>query len=208
MCPRPVAILPVIGMLAVVGCQAAVSSSAPRESTSQVPSSGIHEYRRPGSPPHAEGSVALGENDGVVPNGVTVFAAIPAIANLDPALLGPLRRAATAAAGDHVVFYVDSGWRSRRYQEQLLRQAIAKYGSRASAARWVATPDTSAHVSGDAIDIGRDQARLWLSSHGARYGLCQIYRNEPWHYEIRRHAVRGGCPKMYADPTDDPRMQH
>ena len=43
----------------------------------------------------------------------------------------------------------------------------------------------------------------WLSGHGARYGLCQIYGNEPWHYELRS----GGCPPMYADPTDDPRMR-
>ena len=81
--------------------------------------------------------------------------------------------------------YVNSGWRSPEYQEQLLREAVSKYGSEAEAARWVATPDTSAHVSGDAVDIGPSDAAAWLSEHGAAYGLCQIYRNEPWHYELR-----------------------
>jgi hypothetical protein len=150
---------------------------------------------------------ALGEADGAVPDGTTVFDdAVPGVANLDPALLGALRRAATAA-GDGVKFYVDSGWRSPKYQEQLLREAISKYGSEKEAARWVATPNTSPHVSGDAVDIGHAAATAWLSRHGAEYGLCQIYGNEPWHYELRAKAIDHGCPPMYADPTHDPRMQ-
>ena len=108
---------------------------------------------------------------------------------------------------DGVRFRVDSGWRSPTYQAELLVQAILKYGSEEEAARWVATPSTSAHVSGDAVDIGRSDATAWLSEHGARYGLCQIYRNEPWHYELRPDAVAHGCPPMYADPTRDPRTQ-
>jgi LAS superfamily LD-carboxypeptidase LdcB len=130
----------------------------------------------------------------------------PAVANLDPDLLGALRRAATDAAADGVVFLVNGGWRSPQYQEQLRRDAVEKYGSEAEAARWVATVDTSAHVSGDAVDIGPSAARAWLSEHGAGYGLCQIYRNEPWHYELRPEAVEHGCPPMYADPSHDPRM--
>ncbi len=104
-------------------------------------------------------------------------------------------------------FHVDSGWRSREYQERLLREAISKYGSEEEAARWVATPKTSAHVSGDAVDIGPSGAAAWLSEHGAAYGLCQIYGNEPWHYELRPEAIDRGCPATYADPTHDPRMQ-
>jgi D-alanyl-D-alanine carboxypeptidase len=151
---------------------------------------------------------ALGEADGAVPDGVTVFDdELPAVANLDPALLGALRQAATDAADDGVEFYVDSGWRSAAYQERLLQEAVSKYGSEREAARWVASPDTSAHVSGDAVDIGHSDAAAWLSEHGAAYGLCQIYGNEPWHYELRPEAVDHGCPPMYADPTHDPRMQ-
>jgi zinc D-Ala-D-Ala carboxypeptidase len=131
----------------------------------------------------------------------------PAVAKLDPALLAALRRAAADAASDGVVLYVNSGWRSAADQEKLLDDAVAEYGSREEAARWVATPTTSAHVSGDAVDIGHAEATAWLSEDGAAYGLCQIYANEPWHYELRPDAVASGCPAPYADPTQDPRMQ-
>ena len=110
-------------------------------------------------------------------------------------------------ADDGVEFFVESGWRSPEYQDQLLREAVAEYGSEEEAARWVATADTSPHVSGDAIDIGHSDATAWLSEHGAEYGLCQIYGNEPWHYELRPEAVDHSCPPMYADPTHDPRTQ-
>jgi zinc D-Ala-D-Ala carboxypeptidase len=146
--------------------------------------------------------------DGAVPDGVTVFDDhFPAVANLDPDLLGALRHAATDAADDRVEIFVNSGWRSPAYQEQLLHEAVSKYGSEKEAARWVGSPDTSAHVSGDAIDIGPSEATAWLSEHGAEYGLCQTYGNEPWHYELRREATGQGCPPIYADPTHDPRMQ-
>ena len=128
-------------------------------------------------------------------------------ANLAPALLGALRQAAADAAGDGVELVVESGRRSPEHQAQLFREAVSKYGSEREAARWVATPDTSAHVSGDAVDIGPSGAAAWLSEHGAGYGLCRIYGNEPWHYELRPEAIDHGCPPMYADPTHDPRMQ-
>ena len=145
--------------------------------------------------------------DGAVPDGATVFDdELPGVANLEPALLGAVRRAANAAANDRVELVVDSGWRSPEYQERLLREAVSKYGSAEEAARWVATPDTSAHVSGDAVDIGPAEAAAWLSERGPAYGLCRIYANEPWHYELRPDAVEHGCPAMYADPTHDPRM--
>jgi D-alanyl-D-alanine carboxypeptidase len=151
---------------------------------------------------------ALGETDGAVPEGVRAFDDdVPAVAKLDPGLLRALRQAATDAARDGVEIVVKSGWRSREYQRQLLRDAVAKYGSEKAAARWVAAPDTSSHVSGDAVDIGPSRATAWLSKHGAEYGLCRIYRNEPWHYEWRREASADGCPSKYADPRHDPRMQ-
>jgi LAS superfamily LD-carboxypeptidase LdcB len=131
----------------------------------------------------------------------------PAVTNLAPDLLRALRRAATDAARAGVDIVVKSGWRSRDYQKHLLRQAVATYGSERAAARWVATPDTSSHVSGDAVDIGPSRAAAWLFKHGAAYGLCKIYRNEPWHYELRLEAIDAGCPAMYADPSHDPRTQ-
>jgi zinc D-Ala-D-Ala carboxypeptidase len=151
--------------------------------------------------------MALGESDGAIPESVRVFDDdIPAVANLDPGLLRALRQAARDAARYGIETVVNSGWRSRECQKQLLRDAVAKYGSE-KAARWVAPLDTSPHVSGDAVDIGPSRATAWLTRHGAKYGLCRIYRNEPWHYELRRGAIDDGCPPMYADPRHDPRMQ-
>jgi hypothetical protein len=150
------------------------------------------------------------EADGVIPDGVAVSVfdeEIPAVGRLDPDLLDALRRAATDAEADGVGLRVNSGWRSPEYQQQLLDDAVVEYGSQEEAAPWVATVETSAHVPGDAVDIGPVAATAWLSEHGAAHGLCQIYRNEPWHYELRPDAVDDGCPPMYADPTEDPRMQ-
>jgi zinc D-Ala-D-Ala carboxypeptidase len=174
----------------------------------RAPRRAMGEAASPIDIPRGEHRGALGEADGIVPDGTTVFDdQIPGVTNLDTALLSALRQAATDAADDGVEFYVNSGWRSPEYQNQLLREAVSKYGSEQEAARWVATVDTSPHVSGDAVDIGHFDATAWLSEHGAEYGLCQIYSNEPWHYELRPQAIDHGCPPMYADPTHDPRIQ-
>jgi zinc D-Ala-D-Ala carboxypeptidase len=190
-----------VAIAAVLGYQSLASLSAPAASPIPVVRGEHHGLR-------SEHGGALGVADGAIPAGTTVFDdGIAGVAKLDPALLDALRQAATDAADNGVDFVVDSGWRSPAYQEQLLRQAVSKYGSEAAAARWVATPDTSPHVSGDAVDIGPSDATAWLSEHGDTYGLCQIYGNEPWHYELRPEAADHGCPPMYADPTHDPRMQ-
>jgi zinc D-Ala-D-Ala carboxypeptidase len=186
-----------------------LGQQTPASSTSTTPP-GLHlpgaEHRR--ALGEADPPGALGEADGAVPDGTTVFDdEIPGVANLDPALLGALRKAASDAAAEGVELYVDSGWRSKEYQERLRQEAVSKYGSEEEAARWVASADASPHVSGDAVDIGPSDAAAWLSEHGAEYGLCQIYGNEPWHYELRPDAVDQGCPAMYADPTHDPRMK-
>jgi zinc D-Ala-D-Ala carboxypeptidase len=192
---RAAGLLALVTAIAIFGYQSLASSS----SSTTSPAGGVRgQHRGP-----------LGVTDGAVPDGTTVFDdGIPGVANLDPALLGALRRAATDAARDGVEFVVDSGWRSPEYQEHLLREAVTEYGSEEEAARWVASPDTSAHVSGDAVDVGHSDARTWLSEHGAGYGLCQIYGNEPWHYELRPEAVDHGCPPVYADAAHDPRLRH
>jgi hypothetical protein len=208
----------VAGLLVVIAAIGATLGSQLLASSSSTATSPIDVVRSElrGALAETDGAIvlrrdhhgALGEADGAVSDRTTVFDdEIPGVANLDPALLGALRQAATDAATDGVEFFVDSGWRSAEYQEQLLHDAVSKYGSEQEAARWVATPNTSAHVSGDAVDIGPFDAAAWLSEHGAEYGLCEIYRNEPWHYELRPEAIEHGCPPMYADPTHDPRMQ-
>lgn len=148
------------------------------------------------------------EADGALPDGVTVFDdEHPGVANLDAELLRAVRHAATDAAADGIELVLNSGWRSPEHQERLRREAVAEHGSEQEAARWVATVETSAHVTGDAVDVGPAEAAAWLSGHGAQHGLCQIYDNEPWHYELRPRAVQHGCPPTYPDPTHDPRMQ-
>jgi zinc D-Ala-D-Ala carboxypeptidase len=211
---RVAALLVVIAAIAAaLGYQSLASSSPPAPSSVDVPRSehrGVLNGHRgaPGVPGAPGERGALGEADSAVPDGTTVFDdQVPGVAKLDPDLLGALRRAATDAADDGVELYVDSGWRSPEYQERLFQEAVSKYGSEQEAARWVAAPNKSAHVSGDAVDIGHSDATAWLSAHGAEYGLCQIYGNEPWHYELRPEAIDHGCSPMYADPTQDPRMQ-
>lgn len=199
------ALRPALGLVvviaAIVGILVYQSASASAPSISGVPRGDHH-----AATTAADGAVT--EDDGALPDGVTVFDdQYPGVANLDPDLLQALREAATDAGDDGIEFYVNSGWRSPEYQDQLFREAVSKYGSEEEAARWVATPNTSAHVSGDAVDIGHSAATAWLSEHGAEYGLCQIYSNEPWHYELRPEAIDHGCPPMYADPAHDPRMQ-
>src|SRR4051812_49421369 len=201
--PRPPRWPLVLGRVAVTAVIAtALGYQAPEFSTTASIPVAPGFSKAPPLPGHKP---ARGEADGALPDGVTVFDdRYPGVTRLDPELLRAVREAATDAADDGVTFVVNSGWRSARRQDQLLREAVAEYGSAAEAARWVATADTSRHVSGDAIDIGRSRATAWLSGHGARYGLCQIYKNEPWHYELRTDAIERGCPPMYADPTRDP----
>jgi zinc D-Ala-D-Ala carboxypeptidase len=198
----------VAGLVVVIAAIAAALGYQLLASSSSTAAAPIDVLRSEHGGLPSEHPGALGEADGVVPDGATVFdEEIPGVANLDPDLLGALRQAATDAADDGVGFFVDSGWRSPEYQSQLLREAVSEYGSEEEAARWVATAETSAHVRGDAVDIGPFDATAWLSEHGAEYGLCQIYSNEPWHYELRPEAIDHGCPPVYADPTHDPRMQ-
>jgi zinc D-Ala-D-Ala carboxypeptidase len=197
---RPAAAVLVVVVAAIVASLVHQPASSSAPSFSDVPR-GLHRAAT------AETDGVVTKADGALPDRATVFDdRYPGVANLDPDLLQALREAATDAAQERVRFFVDSGWRSPDYQDELLREAVSEYGSEEEAARWVATAETSAHVSGHAVDIGHADATAWLSEHGAVYGLCQIYRNEPWHYELRPQAIDRGCPPMYADPTQDPRM--
>ena len=72
------------------------------------------------------------------------------------------------------------------------------------ALKWVSTPETSRHVQGTAVDIGPTDADSWLSLHSSDYGLCQIYANEPWHFE-RVTEPGGACPDLITDAASVPR---
>lgn len=119
----------------------------------------------------------------------------PDVQNLNPALLTAVQQASAAAAADGVTMTITSGWRSPEFQQQLLDDAVATYGSLAAARQYVQTPQQSHHVLGQAVDIGGPAADQWLIANGARFGLCQIYANEPWHFELATDAA-GQCPAL------------
>ena len=121
-----------------------------------------------------------------------------ALDRLDPDLLDAVVAAARDAEDDGVRLRVTSGWRSRAHQERLFEEAVQKYGSAEEAGRWVASPDSSAHVTGDAVDIGPTDGAIWMGEHGTDYGLCQTYANEIWHFELLTEPG-GTCPEMLSD---------
>ncbi|MGK5551511.1 M15 family metallopeptidase [Actinomadura kijaniata] len=122
----------------------------------------------------------------------------PAIRHLDQNLLRAVRKAAEKARGQGVEMFVTSGWRSVEYQRSLQERAVARYGSREQAERFVLPPEKSAHVRGGAVDIGPADADDWLIRNGAEFGLCRTYANERWHFEL---ATRPGgeCPPPKPD---------
>jgi hypothetical protein len=123
---------------------------------------------------------------------------LPAISNLQPDLRAAVEAATTAAGDDGQDIVITSGWRSAAYQQSLLDEATAKYGSYDEARKWVNTPELSAHVYGDAVDIGPLDAQFWLMEHGSDYGLCQTYTNERWHFEPSTEPG-GTCPVQRSD---------
>jgi len=119
----------------------------------------------------------------------------PTVGRLDPALLAAVQQAATAAVAEGVPMTITSGWRSPEFQQQLLDDAIQTYGSYDTARQYVQTPQQSKHVSGQAVDIGGQSTDKWLIANGGRFGLCQIYANELWHFELATDA-HGDCPPL------------
>jgi hypothetical protein len=145
----------------------------------------------------------FGEADGYIPDGETLSPfdmTQAAVANLDPKLRAAVQQAARDAGADGIEFVITSGWRSARYQQGLLDDAVVTYGSLAEAEKWVKTPEESTHVSGDAVDVGFTDADYWLIQYGYEYGLCQTYANEIWHFEL---SVEPGmsCPPPYVDAS-------
>ncbi|MCV7067775.1 M15 family metallopeptidase [Mycolicibacterium farcinogenes] len=143
-------------------------------------------------------SVPMHQGDGSLPDGqalTPVDVQDPAIGRLDPRLLAAIQNAATAAAADGVTMTINSGWRSAEFQQSLLDQAVQTYGSLAAARQYVQTPTASRHVSGEAVDVGGPEADHWLIANGGRFGLCQIYANELWHFELVADPA-GNCPPL------------
>lgn len=152
----------------------------------------------PPQQPFSVGDTAVDSFGGFLPDGVQLTAfdvADPIIGRLDPALLSAVQEATRAAAAEGVEMRVNSGWRSRGFQERLFDDGVRTYGSVEAAQQFVASPQTSAHVTGKAVDIGPPEAAAWMSRNGPRFGLCQVFANELWHYELTADG-QGGCPPM------------
>jgi D-alanyl-D-alanine carboxypeptidase len=142
------------------------------------------------------GETTIGVDDGFIENAESIspFADdLPSIANLEPELRSAMQNAATDAIADGVPFVITSGWRSAAYQQHLLDDAVHEYGSVEAAGEFVLPPEESKHVTGEAVDVGYTDANSWLSQHGDDYGLCQIYANEMWHFELATNPG-GECP--------------
>ena len=141
-----------------------------------------------------------GSGDGFVAVGASLspFERRASFAKLDPALLDAPRRAASDARADGIALRVNGGWRSARYQRALLRCAVETYGSIEVARQYALPPAESKHVSGEAADVGPAGADSWLAQYGSGYGACQVYANEPWHFELATEPG-GACPAMTSD---------
>ncbi len=148
--------------------------------------------------PISIGLAATDSTGGWIPDGQTLTpfdVSNPALAQLDPSLLTAIQDAARAAAAQGVDLRITSGWRSKGFQQRLFDDAVRKYGSVDIARQFVASPDVSKHVVGQAVDVAPVDADKWLIRNGAQFGLCQIYANELWHFELAVDE-QGNCPPL------------
>ncbi|MCV7042587.1 M15 family metallopeptidase [Mycolicibacterium moriokaense] len=140
---------------------------------------------------------------GWLPDGVTLSpfdVGNPVVGWLDPALLNAIQRASKKAEADGVDIRINSGWRSQGFQQRLFDDGVRTYGSVDAARKLVASPETSMHVQGRAVDIAPVEADRWLIANGRQFGLCQIFANEIWHFELAVDE-RGQCPPLKPNAT-------
>ena len=148
--------------------------------------------------PFRIGPAATDTVGGWLPDGQTLTpfdVSHPIIDWLDPELLKAIQDAARKAATEGIDIQITSGWRSRGFQQRLLDDAVGVYGSVEAARQFVASPDVSKHVEGKAVDIAPVEADRWLIANGSKFGLCQIYANELWHFELAVDS-QGRCPPL------------
>ena len=110
-------------------------------------------------------------------------------------MLAAIQKAARGAEADGVDVQITSGWRTKGFQQRLFDDAVRTYGNVDTAQQFVASPDESQHVLGKAVDVGPVEADTWLIRNGSRFGLCQIYANEIWHFELAADE-NGSCPPL------------
>ena len=182
-----ISILLVVAPLLVGGCATAIPVQPVSTTESPLPPA-----------PLDIGPAATDTYGGWIPDGQTLSpydTSNPAVTNLDPALLVAVQKAADAAKARGVDLRINSGWRSRGFQQRLFDDAVRAYGNADVARQFVASPDVSKHVVGQAVDVAPVDADKWLIVNGAQFGLCQIYANEIWHFELALDA-QGNCPPL------------
>ncbi|WP_094293089.1 M15 family metallopeptidase [Mycobacterium neumannii] len=157
-----------------------------------------------GQEPLRIGPAAQDTVGGWLPDGRTVSpfdTEDPIVKWLDPGLREAVQKAARDAEDDGITMRITSGWRSKGFQERLFDDGVVRYGSVQAAREFVASPERSKHVTGEAVDIGPVEADKWLIANGRRFGLCQIYANEIWHFELA--VVDGRCPPLKPNAAAD-----
>ena len=183
---RPLAVA--AAALVAAGCAAPVQIE-PVSTSAPIPAPA------PGPAPAPSATDSYG---GWIPDGQTLSpfdVSNPALAQLDPSLLNAIQDAARAVAAEGVDLRIASGWRSKEFQQRLFDHAVRKYGSADIARQFVASPDVSKHVVGQAVDVAPIDANNWLIRNGAQFGLCQIYANELWHFELAVDQ-QDNCPPL------------
>ncbi|KUI14081.1 peptidase M15 [Mycobacterium sp. GA-1285] len=157
-----------------------------------------------GQEPLSIGPAAQDTVGGWLPDDRTVSpfdADTPIVEWLDPALREAVQKAARSAEAEGIEMRITSGWRSKGFQERLFDDGVVRYGSVQAAREFVASPEKSKHVTGEAVDIGPVEADRWLIANGREFGLCQIYANEIWHFELA--VVDGRCPPLKPNAAAD-----
>jgi zinc D-Ala-D-Ala carboxypeptidase len=175
-----------------------VSTQATGSEMPATPAAELPDRPPPGDEAFSIGPAATDTIGGYLPDGQTLSpfdAENPVVAWLDPPMLTAIQNAARNAESEGIDLRITSGWRTKGFQQRLFDDALRTYGSKEVAEQYVASPDTSRHVVGKAVDVGPVDADNWLLRNASRFGLCQIYANEIWHYELA--ADHGGsCPPL------------
>jgi zinc D-Ala-D-Ala carboxypeptidase len=178
-------------LVLLASCASPDASSSPATSTTAPPDA-------PASDTLDIGTGATDTFGGWLPDTVMLSpfdASNPVLALLDPSLLKAVQDAARSAAAEGIDMKITSGWRSKGFQQRLFDDAVRDHGSVDIARQFVASPEVSKHVTGEAVDIAPVDADHWLIRNGPRFGLCQIYANEIWHFELAVDE-HGKCPPL------------
>ena len=184
--------------LTLSGCASSLALSAASWASPPASPTETTDAPSPTDPSLTIGTAATDTFGGWLPDGVTLSpfdVSTPVLGLLDPVLLKAIQDAARAADGDGIKLRITSGWRSTGFQQRLFDDAVRTYGSIDIARQFVASPEVSKHVTGQAVDVGPVDADLWLIRNGPRFGLCQIYANEIWHFELVADE-QGRCPPL------------